>query len=168
MIRTDRLVLREGRPDDLAPLHEIFSSPLAMRYWDRPPYTEISQSQEFLDAFIKADPATQYEFILECDGLCIGKAGVWSAPEIGYILHPDYWRKGLAFEALSEIIPRAFTALPGIDRLTAELDPRNTGSWRLLEKLGFRRTHVIEKNFLYGEDEWCDTAYYELPRPLST
>ena len=48
---------------------------------------------------------------------------------------------------------------------TAELDPRNTGSVRLLEKLGFRQTGYEEKNFDYGGIEMTDTAYFTLDRP---
>ena len=114
---------------------------------------------------MEIDPARKFEFILDLDGHCIGKAGVWSVPEIGYILHPDHWGQGLAREAMEAILPHAFSAFQDEPYLTAEVDPRNTASIKLLKSLGFTCVNVIEKNFLYGESEWCDTAYFQLQRP---
>lgn len=163
-LRTERLLLRPGRPEDLEPLHGIFSDPAAMRYWDRHAYTELSETQRFLNGFMSPRPDAKFEFILEFEGRCIGKAGVWEAPQIGYILHPDCWGKGLASEALSAILPGAFRHFADLPALTAEVDPRNTKSILLLERLGFRQTGLEEKNFLYGDSEWCDTAYFQLDR----
>ena len=102
---------------------------------------------------MRADPEWQEEYILDQDGVCIGKAGVWRKPELGYILHPDHLGKGLAQEALAKIVPRAFAKCPSLVRITAEVDPRNVASARLLEKLGFAHVRTTEKDFLYGADE---------------
>ncbi len=157
--------MRAAVPEDLEPLHAIFSDPRAMRYWDRPPHQDVEQTQRFLEHFITSDFGDREEYILEFDGVCVGKAGMWKRFEIGYILHPDLWGRGLVTEALSAIIPRIFAKFPETETLTAELDPRNLGSIKVLEKQGFERVGFAEKNFLYGETEWCDTAYYSLPRP---
>ncbi len=164
MIETRRLLLRGARPTDLQPLHIVFSDPRAMRYWDRPPHQDLAQTQRFLDHFIAADWDNREEYIIEFEGTCVGKAGMWKRYEIGYILHPDLWGRGLVSEALTAIIPRIFKRFPEADTLTAELDPRNIGSIKVLEKQGFEQVGFAEKNFLYGETEWCDTAYYGLTR----
>ncbi|MCV6585054.1 MAG: GNAT family N-acetyltransferase [Marinibacterium sp.] len=179
MLRTDRLLLRPARDDDLDAIHAVMSSPAAMRYWSHPAHDDIAQTRRFLDGMVHPDPARQYEFVVDLDGQCIGKAGVFrlpsddsgpdggglKPPEVGYFLHPDHWGKGLAVEAVRAILPGGFAAFPDHDHLIAEIDPRNHGSRRVLEKLGFTCTQVIEKNFLYGADEWCDTAYFRLDRP---
>lgn len=165
MIKTARLTLRAGRADDLDALHAIFSDPRAMRYWDRPAHEHLDQTARFLETFMAPDPANREEYILEHNGQCVGKAGMWRRFEIGYILHPDLWGQGLVSEALATIVPRIFQRLPDAEAITAELDPRNTGSIRVLHKLGFTQTALKEKNFLYGGTEWCDTGYYRLPRP---
>ena len=165
VIETSRLRLRAARQEDLMPLHQIFSDPDTMRYWDRPAYTEIAKTQDFLDHFLSKDMSNREEYILEFQGVCVGKAGMWKRYEIGYILRRDLWGQGLVCEALEAIIPRVFARFPETDVLTAELDPRNAGSSRVLEKLGFVQTGFEEKNFLYGETELCDTAYYTLIRP---
>ncbi|WP_424986676.1 GNAT family N-acetyltransferase [Microbulbifer sp. S227A] len=166
MIRTRRLVLRAARADDLMPLHEIFSDARTMRYWSHPAHQDLSLTRDFLDWFLRPDPKNRYEFILELDGVCVGKAGVWARPEVGFILNRAHWGKGLVREALGVILPGAFAAFPECDHLTAEVDPRNTASCRLLERLGFICDRIRERDFLYGGTEWCDTAYYRLPRPV--
>ena len=165
MIETSRLLLRPARADDLDDLHRVFSDPMAMRYWDRPPYEDISVTAKLLSGLMNQDPARSFDLVVEADGICIGKAGMWRTPEIGYILHPDYWGQGLAFEALSAFLPRAFARFDREPVFKAECDPRNLASGALLRKLGFRRTRQEKANFRYGDIEWCDTDYYELMRP---
>jgi RimJ/RimL family protein N-acetyltransferase len=163
MISTKRLILRRVRADDLEDLHDILSSPDAMRYWDRPPHTNIDETRAFLDQMVGAAPDTSDDFILELHHRVIGKAGCFHADELGFILHPDHWGKGLAFEALSAIIPHIFDTLQ-ISRLKADVDPRNAASLKLLGRLGFTETHRATRTLLVGE-EWCDSVYLELRRP---
>ena len=59
-----------------------------------------------------------------------------------------------------EAVEAEFPALPA---LTAEVDPRNAGSLRLLARLGFRETHRAERTLLW-RDEWCDSVYLARPR----
>ena len=88
---------------------------------------------------IAASPEDSDDFIVEHEGRLIGKAGCWRVPEIGYILHPDYWGQGLAFEAMSAVVPRLFARFD-IPAIEAEVDPRNAASIGLLERLGFKET----------------------------
>ncbi|MDJ0637865.1 MAG: GNAT family N-acetyltransferase [Paracoccaceae bacterium] len=165
MIETDRLLLRRARMDDLEDLHCVFSHPAAMRYWDCLPHDKIEQTKRFLSGMVGASPKTSDDFIVEYKGRAIGKAGCWRLGEIGYIFHPDHWGKGLAQEALRAAIPHVFESLP-IDKLVADVDPRNSASLRLLERLGFTVTGRAERTIQVG-DEWCDSVYFELPRPMA-
>lgn len=163
MIKTQRLVLRRAAMDDLEDLHQVFSHPMAMRYWDSPPYESIEQTEWLLAAMVAASPSDSDDFVVEHDGRAIGKAGCWQIGEIGFILHPEHWGKGLAHEALSAAIPHIFATLP-VDRLKADVDPRNSASLKLLSRLGFSEVGRATRTILVG-DEWCDSVYLELPRP---
>jgi RimJ/RimL family protein N-acetyltransferase len=160
---TSRLRLRRARPADLDGLHAVFSHPVAMRYWSRPPHTELEQTREFLDSMIAAPSDLSDDFVVEHEGRAIGKAGCWRLPEVGYILHPDYWGQGLASEALTAVIGHVFSTR-AIEAIKADVDPRNEGSLRLLARLGFVETHRAERTWLVGE-EWCDSVYLALKRP---
>lgn len=157
---TPRLVLRRARPEDVAALHAVFSDPRAMRYWSRPAHESIAPTEAYLAEMLVAQDAD--DFVVEMKGRVIGKAGAWRLPEIGFILHPDHWGKGLAREALGAVIAHLFAAHP-IDAITAEADPRNAASLRLLAGLGFVETHRAEHTLKWGE-EWCDSVYLTLPR----
>ncbi|HLZ73669.1 GNAT family N-acetyltransferase [Phenylobacterium sp.] len=163
MIETQRLRLRRARPDDLAALHAILSHPQAMRYWSSLPHNDIAQSREWLANMIASPSAESDDFIVELDGQVIGKAGCWRLPAVGYILHPDYWGRGLATEALAAAIAHVFANFE-VPALTADVDPRNTGSLALLGKLGFHETHRAARTWRIGE-EWCDSVYLALSRP---
>lgn len=164
MIRTDRLCLRAPRQDDLDALHRVFGNVEAMRYWSHPAHTERAQTQQVLHDMIRSHTATGVEFVVEHQGRVIGKAGLWRIAELGYILHPDHWGQGLAHEALGAVLNAAWDRHPQIDRITAEIDPRNITSARLLSRLGFQVTGHAE-NTLQVNGEWCDSTYYDLSRP---
>jgi RimJ/RimL family protein N-acetyltransferase len=160
---TPRLRLRRALSTDLDGLHAVFSQPAAMRYWSTPPHADRQQTREWLDGMIGAAPDVSDDFVVEYEGRVIGKVGCWRLPEIGYILHPDHWGRGLATEALTAVIGHIFSTRP-IAAVHADVDPRNTGSLRLLARLGFTETHRARRTWLVGE-EWCDSVYLALPRP---
>ncbi len=104
--------------------------------------------------------------MLDLEGEVIGKAGAWKLPEVGFILHPDHWGKGLAREAMEAVIAHLEATFPDLPQLTAEVDPRNAASLRLLGRLGFHETHRAERTLLW-KDEWCDSIYLARPRGAS-
>ena len=158
--RTERLVLRPAREDDLDAIHAILSNPQAMTYWSSPPHETIEQSREWLQKMIGVRLPEGEDLIIEHDGEVIGKAGLWRFPEIGFILHPDFWGQGYAQEALKLVIDRAFD-VHGLPRIEADVDPRNLSSLKLLSRLGFRETGRKERTWLVG-DQWCDSVYLAL------
>ena len=110
----------------------------AMRYWATPPHRRPRDT--CVDrAMIAADPVESDDFIVEHEGRVIGKAGLWRVPEIGFIFSPAVWGRGLASEALAAIVPRVFARFP-IEAITADIDPRNAASLRVLAKAGFVET----------------------------
>jgi RimJ/RimL family protein N-acetyltransferase len=165
-ITTARLRLRRARADDVGPIHAILSDARAMRYWSSLPFTDVEQSRAWLAGMIAAPPGEADDYVVERDGRVIGKAGCWRLPEIGYILHPDHWGRGLAREALSALIPALF-ARHAIDAITADVEPRNAASLRLLARLGFEETGRAARTYQVG-DQWQDSVYLALRRPEVT
>ena len=109
-----------------------------------------------------ANGPDQPDFVIERDGVVIGKAGFWKLPEVGYILHPDHWGQGIAGEAVRAAIDHVF-ATRDLDDLTADVDPDNAASIRLLERLGFVKTGFAERTWNIGW-EWKNSLYYGLSR----
>lgn len=160
-IRTPRLRLRCARPDDLEALHAVLSDSRATRWWSTPPHETLEQTRIWLDAMIANGP-DQPDFVFELDGRVVGKAGFYEMPGIGYILHPDVWGRGLAGEAVGAAIDHVFQTRE-LDRVTADVDPDNAASIRLLERLGFVATGSAERSWNIG-GEWKDSLYYALSR----
>ena len=158
--RTERLLLRLARADDLEPLHAIFSDPRAMAFWSSMPHGDRQTTRDWLASMMAIQPGEGEDFIVECDGQLLGKAGLYRFPDIGYILHPDHWGRGYAREALTLVIDRAFEA-HGPERISADVDPRNEGSLALLKKLHFREIRRAERTWEIG-GEWYDSVYLAL------
>jgi RimJ/RimL family protein N-acetyltransferase len=160
-IHTPRLRLRCARPADLEALHAVLSDSRATRWWSTPPHETLDQTRAWLDAMIANGP-DHPDFVIELDGRVVGKAGFFALPDVGYILHPDVWGRGLAAEAVGAAIDHVFQTRT-IDTLTADVDPENAASIRLLERLGFVRTGSAERTWNIG-GHWKDSLYYALSR----
>ena len=158
--RTERLVLRPAREQDLEAMHEVLSDPRAMAYWSSPPHDDVAQTRDWLASMIAIQPSEGEDFIVELDGTLIGKAGLWRFPEIGFILRSDHWGRGYAMEALGLVLDRAF-GVHGLARVEADVDPRNQAPLILLKRLGFRETGRKDHSWLVG-GQWFDSVYLEL------
>ena len=164
ILRTERLLLRPPHPEDLSALSRVFSNADAMRYWSHPAHESRSKTEKTLKGMIASSAETGLEFVIERSGEVVGKAGLWRIAELGYILHPDHWGQGLAREALEAIISATWERYPDLNEITAEIDPRNIASARLLTHFGFELTHSARAT-IQIKGEWCDSDYYTLLRP---
>ena len=160
-IVTERLLLRTAEPEDLEAMHAVLSDPRATRWWSTPPHETLDQTRTWLNDMIANGP-DHPDFVIERDGRVIGKAGFWRLPDVGYILHPDVWGLGLASEAVGAAIDHVF-GTRDIESLTADVDPANAASIRLLERLGFVRTGFGERTWNVG-GVWKDSFFYALSR----
>ncbi len=62
-------------------------------------------------------------------------------------MHPAYGGRGLATEAVRALVALAFGPF-GLHRVYAQLDPRNTASVRLCERLGMtHEAHLRREHF---------------------
>jgi [ribosomal protein S5]-alanine N-acetyltransferase len=163
MIRTERLILRRAQADDLADLHDVMRRPEAMAYWSTPPHPDMATTQVWLDRKLAEDPGASVEFVVEYQDRAIGTAGGGILPEVGYILHPEFWGMGLAHEAMQAVIAYAFAHHP-VDHLMADVDPRNAASIKLLKRLGFALSGHEDNTFCIA-GEWVHSDYYRLERP---
>lgn len=159
-LRTNRLVLRHARPDDLHDIHAILSDEGAMRWWSTLPHQTLAETEAWLDGMIAGNRSGAPDFVIEWGGRVIGKAGFWKLPEVGYILQPDAWGLGLAREAVGAVVDHVFTKNL-TDAVTADVDPQNIASFRLLERLGFEHTGSAERTWNIG-GVWKDSLFYAL------
>ncbi len=82
---------------------------------------------------------------------------------IGYGVHGQLRGQGFTTEAAQAVIRLAFDRVPQLERLRAHTDSENSGSIRVLEKLGFTHEGTLRKNqFVKGR--LVDEAIYGLLR----
>lgn len=80
--------------------------------------------------------------------------------EIGYSFNPDYSGQGYATEAVGALVDWGFDAL-GLHRILARCDARNERSWKLVERMNFRReAHFREHAKFKGG--WDEEYYYAI------
>ena len=170
-IRTERLVLRPLRPDDLDAVHAFDSLPGVVRYlYFEPRDREASRInlERMIGQHAIRAPGDRLSLAVElvASGELIGDVILeWSANEhlqgeIGYVLHPDHHGHGYATEAARELLRMGFEIL-GLHRIFARCDARNGASARVMERLGMHREgHFLENEYI--KDEWTDEFTYAL------
>lgn len=113
----------------------------------------------------------RYAMILKSSGEMVGDCSLSFTDKparqgvLGYLSHPRFFGNGYVTEAVSAVMRVGFE-VGKLHRISAHCDARNTGSWRVMEKLGMRREahfreHAIfkgewDEEFVYAilEDEW--------------
>jgi RimJ/RimL family protein N-acetyltransferase len=167
---TERMVLRPYTVDDYPAMADMHGRAEVARYlmWDP---RDADASRQALERHLSPR--------LETDGDGMTLAGVDKGTgafvgefvlflrstdhrggEVGYILHPDFFGKGLAAEGARVILQIGFEDL-NLHRIIGRLDARNTASARVLEKLGMRKeAHFVRNELVKGE--WSDEVVYAM------
>ncbi len=163
-IRTSRLCLRPYEPGDLAFLHSMFAREDVCRYLPWAPM-DLDEARAKLEQRVRqtrietdgdalvliADESdtgrTVGEFMLRLKSLASRQG------ELGWSLHPDAQGRGFATEAAREMLRIGFDEL-GLHRIVAGCDSRNTGSLRVMERLGMRREAEFV-DYEYFKGEWA-------------
>jgi RimJ/RimL family protein N-acetyltransferase len=143
-LQTARLRLRAWRDEDLEPLAALNADPVVMEHMGRPPMT-LDETQAQLDRFRRHWVERGFGLWAIEDretGLFLGRTGVsyhavWPEdPEVGWLLDPTVWGRGLATEAGEAAVRYAFETLEA-ERLVSICTEENTASRRVMKKLGF-------------------------------
>lgn len=168
----ERLVLREMREPDAESVFKIFGDPDVILYWSSPAQKLVSEARELiLDARKQFESRKLIEWgvALRDTDEVIGTCTLLNIDlrhrraEIGYALAREHWRKGYATEALDLALAFAFGPMD-LHRLEADVHPENIGSFRLLEKQGFKREGYLRERWHHlGRIE--DGVFLGLLRP---
>jgi ribosomal-protein-alanine N-acetyltransferase len=170
-LSTPRLHLRQFRADDVDAMHECFSCPETMRFWNQPAYTKRVETERSVRGFIECTPS-YYRFWAVADAAddrCLGLVNYHDGHirsrrvSIGYMINPVQHRQGIAAEAVSAMLAFCFAEL-GLHRVQAFIHPENGASIGLVEKLGFSREGLLRDNLRVG-DIWRDDLLFALLGP---
>jgi len=166
---TRRLLLRPLQEADAPALLAVFSDPKVMRYWSTPPWDSMEAAHAMIARDRKAMAAGDHIRLgLERieDQALLGVCTLFAfsqqcrRAEVGYCLASQAWGRGYMDEALRALLGHGFVEL-GLNRVEADIDPRNAASARSLERLGFKKEGHLRERWIVGA-EVSDTALYGL------
>lgn len=171
VLETKRLILRPLEKGDLPALFALNGDEEVMRYTPHGPWKTAADGEAWFER-VKANhekgEAVEFVIVLRDGGRPIGTMCLFrfneavGSAEIGYLLVREHWGKGLMKEAVAALVEFGFETL-ALERLEAQLDPRNAASAKVLERAGFTREGHQRRNF-FAKGEFSDTWLYGMLR----
>jgi ribosomal-protein-alanine N-acetyltransferase len=158
VLETRRLVLRKFTPSDAGALFRIYCEPDVLKYFSRGAPDSIEAERAAIErhlSYYECHGFGLWATILKESGELIGRCGLLAQEldgiadiEIGYLLSPRFWGRGLASESARGIRDFGFHVL-GCERLISIIHTENEASKRVAAAIGMtpsRRTrfHDVE------------------------
>ncbi|MEJ5994047.1 GNAT family N-acetyltransferase [Pedobacter sp. Du54] len=170
ILTTERLVLREHAITDAPTLFKMRTNEEVMRFIHRERPTTVQDIETFIESFNEGYRRGQHiawVISLKDDpDQMVGSIGYWRTnfpnyrAEIGYMLHPDYWRKGIVSEALKTTIDFGFVDMK-LHSIQANINPGNEASRQILLKHDFVKEAYFKEDYYFG-GKFLDSEIYSL------
>jgi RimJ/RimL family protein N-acetyltransferase len=168
LLTTERLLLREFTAQDCHAVLAYQSDPRYLRYapWTHRLPEHVERLMQVCIGWQHEQPRCKFQLAIlqQTTHQLIGSCGIRMATahapeaELGYELHPDHWGQGYATEAARCILAFGFQTLR-LQRVWAECLTENTGSVRVLERLGMRQQRCLRQHTLM-KNRWWDSLVY--------
>lgn len=176
---TERLIIRKLRPTDASDMYEYSCRDETCRYllWDKHPfYSYTAELTKHLQREYAQGRYFDLAIELKENHKMIGTVGFTQVDEknfgceVGYVISPDYWGRGIAAEAVNALLNFAFCQLK-MKRVEAKYMVENTASRRVMEKCGMS-FEGIQRSKLFVKDKFRDIGvcailsdeYFSSPR----
>lgn len=161
VIRTQRLILRAMEDADQEDMLSLLTHPLVGKTYMVPEFaqrTDAIPMFQRLQGISKDDSRFFYgiEFAHHIVGMIHIVEINGGEVELGYAIHPDYWGKGIATEALGAAMENLF--LHGFEMVCAGAFDHNPASMRVMEKCGMSLLEKEEMIPYRGKEHRC--VYY--------
>lgn len=162
-IETQRLILRYMRYTDAKDMYEYACDPAVTKYLLWAPHDDIDYTRRYLkqvQSLYREGEFHDFGIELKENGKFIGTCGFANLDmpnfkgEIGYVLNPAYWGRGIAAEAADAVMAMGFEKM-GLLRIEARYMVDNHSSRRVMEKCGMTFEGVMRQS-LFVKDGLCD------------
>ncbi|WP_244136176.1 GNAT family protein [Burkholderia sp. BCC0801] len=170
-LTTSRLSLRELLPSDAPSLFAVHGDAEGMRWFGTDPMTDIAEADKLIQVFAnwrRSGSGVRWAIERLSDGLLLGTCGLfrwnrnWRSCAVGYELATFARGNGYMNEALSAAIDYGFDMMQ-INRIEAQVHPRNASSIQVLETLGFVR-EGYQRQAGYWRGTYHDLLQFSLLR----
>ncbi|MCT2536884.1 GNAT family N-acetyltransferase [Aquibacillus koreensis] len=171
-LETDRLHLVQIKDEYTQSYYEIMSRNDVTKYYGMDSLKSKEEARQFIDFFQKAydeQRAIRWGIVIKESGEFIGTVGLNNLntskkkAEIGYELHPTFWRKGFTNEVVKEVLQYSFEELE-LYRVGAVTYPQNEASIQLLKRLSFVQEGLL-RGYLYQDQQSHDALIFSLIEP---
>lgn len=167
-IRSERLFLRPGWPEDWAELHALIDDEAVARNLSRAPWP---YSPDEARAFASLPQARRHpHFFVTLPGAsgarllgCAGLADVDGETELGFWIAQRHWGQGFATEAARAVISLARTL--GHRRVVASHFADHAAGGRVLVKAGFRPTGQVRARYCAARRASAPSLVHALELP---
>ncbi|MFC4409693.1 GNAT family N-acetyltransferase [Chungangia koreensis] len=168
-LETARLLLTEVNEENASSMFEIFSNPDVVKYYGMDAFETVEQAQGMVKHFrqgFEAKRSMRWGMIMKETNQFIGTIGLnllnltSKKAEIGFEIHPDYWRNGYTYEAAIAVLEYSFKELQ-LQRLGAVTFVDNTASQGLLKKIGFQYEGTL-RNYLFQNNQVYDGLLFSI------
>lgn len=170
VLETGRLILYQLTFQDTSGLFRLRGNPIAMRYIGKPVLKDLSEAEALIlhyhDHLLAGNGITWAIGLKEQNSQFIGTIGFHRLEksnyraEIGYILQPEFWGKGLMKEAIQVVLSYGFDSM-ALHSVEARINPDNIQSSSVLIKNGFVKEAYFKEAFCLDGD-FYDTEVYSL------
>jgi len=150
-LETERLTLRPLEVVDAGRLFPIFSNATVLKHYGMEPHATVDETVQMVTNMVegmRAGTVIRWGIVRKDDLTLIGTIGFHNLvprhrrAEVGYEIHPDYWRNGYASEALRRTLDYA-THVAEFGRVGAVVYTGNIASQHMLERNGFLREGTL-------------------------
>ncbi|MDN7245360.1 GNAT family N-acetyltransferase [Planococcus shenhongbingii] len=172
ILETSRLQLVQIGQQYAERFYEIMSREDVTEYYGMDKLINQQEAEAIIKSFqiaFDSKRGMRWGIVLKENGDFIGTIGLNNLnirakkSEIGYELHPDYWRQGFMKEAIKAVLQYAFENLDLV-RMGAVTFPDNEASSRLLRKMGFTEEGRL-RSYLYQGGQSHDALIFSLLKP---
>ncbi|WP_020579633.1 GNAT family N-acetyltransferase [Actinopolymorpha alba] len=172
-----RVVLREFQTDDAPAIFSYASNPIVSTYVPWETHADLGVTRDYLAGLLASardDERSMYNLaVVTADVDSVGDGGRLIGAgrisvenvrhqrgDVGYVLHPEWWGKGVGTEVAALLIDFGFIHL-GLHRIEATAHPDNLGSRRVLEKVGMTYEGHIRDHMLVS-GTWRDSLSFAI------
>jgi [ribosomal protein S5]-alanine N-acetyltransferase len=168
-LETERLRLVEVNEEHANGIFDNFSNPAVLQYYGMDPMTELVQAEKLVEHFRKSfetNRGIRWAMIRKEDNRFVGTIGLnnlskgMKRAEIGFEIHPDFWRTGMTSEAVKAVVEYSFTEL-GLHRMGAVTFLDNVASINLLLKHGFEQEGIL-RSYLFQNGQSHDARVFSV------
>lgn len=153
-LETSRLLLRELCAADADELFQVLSDDETTHFVPRERHIDKTATVNHIENLIKGmkeNKSFVWSVICRAENRVIGTVNLHFKPDkaasVGAVIHRGYWGKGIATEALKEVIGFGFDIMKLI-RIEGKCESRNMASEKMLKKLGMSYEGTLRKEVI--------------------